>query len=484
MVSRLVACLVALSSVGAAASTGPGRAASVDDPPRWSPADTWVTIASVMAWADPGLEDFDRFRRKDLELDRVLGERGVPASQRRLLMDDQATVEDVVAALGDQLQRAPAGSLLVFYFQGHGIFDAEHRFVMTTTETTTRAPAETGLTLEDLLPIFARRDARDRVLLLGDACYSGHLADLAAALSWLGIPTLALTSADPRSESSQNWTFTQALIDALRGRAIVDRDGDGQIRLTELAEEARLAMRHREGQPIGFSRPHQAFGDLILGPALGLDHPISGPKLHLIEPRGEVFARGDWILTRRLAGERSVARVLGARREEGRPVELRVEYYDFSERIFWWVPEDRVDPIFFEEWPIGSTLQVLDDEQLLRAIVLRSEDGLHLVHYVGYDDTEDEWVTPDQIIGPWDPALERERVLVVDGSTLTEAVVKRRLGDRVCVRYRGSSWLDDRCVSPDQVRPDPRTADNGAPNALSPNPPTPAPLRPPAISPR
>jgi hypothetical protein len=418
----------------------------------WEPDKTWVTIASVMKWKDPGLEDFDTRRRKDLVLDERFASRGVPNDQRALLIDNDATKHTVVHAVLRQVQRAPAGSTFIFYFQGHGVFDEAHRFVMTTTETLVADASNTGLTLSDLFAVYSLRGSRDRIILLGDACYSGHLGDLAVALTALGIPTLALTSADARAESSENWTFTQALIDALEGRTLVDKDGDGDILLSELAEEARLAMRHREGQPIGFSRPRPEFQDLRLGPARPLLDPVNGPGLDTLEPRGAHFGRGDWVLATRLAGERSVARVLGAKTEDGKPTRLRVEYYDFTDRLYAWAREDLVDPILFEEWPVGADLRVLDDGEAHRATVKVADKGLHLVSYVGYAATEDEYVAPDQILGPWDAAQERERVLVSRGATLQEAVVKGHFLDRVCVRFRGSSWLDDRCVQASRVR--------------------------------
>lgn len=421
-------------------------------PAPWEPERTWVTIASVMRWDDPELEDFDTRRRKDLVLDHKFEERGVPNAQRGLLVDRDATRDRVVAHLEKQARTAPAGSTFIVYFQGHGVFDDHHRFVMTTAETETDRASETGLTLSDLLGPLSLRGPRDRVILLGDACYSGHLGGLALVLTQLGVPSLALTSADARSESSENWTFTQALIDALDGRSFVDKDGDGQVLLSELAEEARVAMRHREGQPIGFFRPSVVFADLVLSAARPWGDPVNGPELDKLELRGNDFGRGDWVLATRLAGERSVARVLGASHEEGKAVRLRVEYYDFSDRLYAWAREDRVDPILFEEWPVGSELRVVDDGEALRALVQVADAGLHLVRYVGYAESEAEYVAPDQILGPWDPRQDREKVLVRRGSSLQEAVVKGRFRDRVCVRFRGSSWLDDRCVDAVKVQ--------------------------------
>jgi hypothetical protein len=437
-------------------------AARAEPVPAWDPTRTWALVAGVLRWQDPSLEPSSTHHRKDVELMKVLADRGVPAAQRTLLVDRDATARAVLAALGEQVAAAPKGSTFLVYFEGHGLFDASRRYVLATAETHTERLDRTGLGVGALFPILAVRGATDRVLLLGDACYSGHLAAVASALSYLGVPAISLTSAAETSASSENWTYTQAFIDALLGRPIVDRDRDGEIRLSEVAEEARLAMRFREGQPIGWAA--LGFPDLVLATTA-----VWAPDILALDERGEVFARGDWVIARRLDGERSIARVLGAKREEGRPLRLRLEYYDFSDRLFGWAREDRADPVMFLTYPVGTRLRVEDDDQVFAARVVKVEDDMHLVHFEGLapdgGDTDpsdvelpmDAFVTPDQILGTLDPAEDASRrVLVEDGGDLYEAVVKGRFRGEVCVRYPGSPLVEDDCVPESRISPDPR----------------------------
>lgn len=447
----LSACLVAL--IGA----GPSHAIE-----RWEPERTWALVAGVVRWQDPALAPFEAHHRKDLELMNALADRGVPASQRVLLIDRQATRDAVLAVLGGQVAAAPPGTTFVVYFEGHGLYDDSGRFLLATSDTDTTNLARTGLDAASLLTVLAHRGASDRVLLLSDACYSGRLTGLAVALTFLGVPTLALTSASEVSASSKNWTFTQALIDGLRGRAIVDRDGDGRVLLTEIVDEARLAMRHREGQPIGFAPI--GWSDLVISRTAPWRRSIAE-----LDPAGDVFVRGDWVVARRLDGARGIARVLGARRDEdeARGVRLRVEYYDYADRTFGWAWETRTDPLMFYVYPVGTRVRVRHEDRVYAARVARVEDELHFVVFEGWAPAQEheagdtlpvaQFVTQDQILGHLDPAEEAaQRVLVEERGDLYEALVKGRFRDQLCVRYPGSPLVQDECVPASRVTRDTR----------------------------
>lgn len=369
--------------------------------PVWDPATTWSVTAGVLRWKDKDLDSFSPYGRKDKILDKTLDERGVPDAQRVLLIDKQATAAAVLDAVGRQVVAAPAGATFVFYFTGHGVRDAKGQLVLTTTDTDSQRLESTGLRASALVPLYALRGARDRVILLSDACTSGDLAAVAWSLLVLGVPTVALTSAAAQSESTGNWTFSQTIIDVLRGRALIDLDEDGAVTLAEAAVEARVAMRHREGQPIGFTAAGVPL-ELVLAEA------APWPKdLAALEVSGDRWRRGDWVVVMR-NGEDVVGRVLGAERKPGRrgtrgppEIRLRLAFFGYADETLGWAREDRARAVAFASHAIGTRLAVADDDEVYEAVVRRSEDGLHFVHYEGYEASEDEWVTPDQILGTW-----------------------------------------------------------------------------------
>lgn len=416
--------------------------------PTWDPARTWTVTTGVLSWKDKDLSNFSTYNRKDRELDQTLAERGVPDAQRVLLIDRAATTDAVLRAIGRQVVEAPRGSTFVFYFTGHGVRDDAGGLVLATSDTRVADLDRTGLHAQDLLPLFLTRGPKDHVLLVSDACTSGDLTHIGIALSLFGVPTASLTSAASQSESTGNWTFTQTLIDALRGRALIDADGDGQVTLSELAAEAKTAMKYREGQPTAFAPG--TVPDVVIAEAAPWPEPLAQLDL-----AGDVYHRGDWVVARQPDGERGVGRVLGVERVspngKKRPggVRLRLAFFGYADESFGWAREDRVQPIFFETWPIGTHLRIEDDDDTYEAIVLETQEDLHFVHYEGYEATEDEWVTPDQILGPWEPDDADPRAVEVGGRA---AWVKGNVGDKVCVRYPGSDWTHDECVQPERVK--------------------------------
>ena len=407
---------------------------------------TWAIVAGVVHWNDPDLPDFSPRHRQDKALFDALGKLGVPASQRVLLLDRAATRDRILASIRKQVQAAPPGATFLFFFSGHGLYE-ERQFILATADTKLDQLDKTGLGLGPLVGTYAGRTSRDRVLLLSDACYSGHLGAAAWSLTRMGVPAAALAAAPDKGTSTENWTFTAVLMDALAGMPFVDGNRDGQVTLGELASELRDVMKHREGQPVGFA----AAG---VGPDLVLGKTAAWPaRIAKLTERGDRFGRGDWVLAQRpRRTERAPARVLGATRDAAGKVTLALSFYDFSQEVLGRRPESEVQPMVFETWPIGTHLKV-DDEDLgeTEALVVQVRDELHLVRFLA--DGRDEWIMPDQILSAWNAADEHPRVEVLSDGDWLGAIVKVERGAEVCVRYPGYDWTEDECVPKANVRP-------------------------------
>lgn len=420
---------------------------------------TWVVVAGVLEWSDPGLGAFPKENRKDKELFDKLGALGVPASQRTLLLDSQATALAVEKALTEVIAKAPADATLIFYFAGHGVKDQAGQIIFTSSETRLDKLDSTGINLSKLGRLLDRFKGK-RIILLADCCYSGGLADVAATLRTKR-PVVALTSAEASNISTGNWTFSQTIIDGLSGRSLLDRDSDGSLTLTELAVEVKDAMRHRESQRYGFAN-HGVPDDLVI--ATSRVNPDvdgrDGPDQGALQRRGWVNApRTD-------AGKhkgKAVARILTVegRKSGGKAL---VEFYDYSDATRTWVPLTDLEPIVLQTWPVGALLDVTWQGQVYQAKVLKRDDGFMYITYPGYDAHWDEWVSALRVVGTsgtsgtsgtagaTDLASPKKKAKVQWKGQWYDAVVNSEKDGRYCVSYVGytSQWAE--CVDKERIR--------------------------------
>ena len=120
----------------------------------------------------------------------------------------------------------------------------------------------------------------------------------------------------------------------------------------------------------------------------------------LISRRLEVRSEGDWYK----------ARVIDARGGS-----YRVHYFGFEDSDDEWVtrrqfrmPNATVNErnraaaidVKSSEYSIGANVEVNWQGDWYSAKILKGQTGRHLVHYVGYDDGWDEWVTDRRIRRP------------------------------------------------------------------------------------
>src|SRR2546423_13643342 len=142
---------------------------------EWDPAKTQVVLVSVTRWADPEILDFPKLGRLDGRLERAIVKSGVPSENVVLLKEEAATHDAVRDALGAAAKRTPAGGTVIFYFSGHGHRDGRGSVVLATSDMQSGAERDTRLGLDQLESILQKNARGKRVLLLGDACYSGAL---------------------------------------------------------------------------------------------------------------------------------------------------------------------------------------------------------------------------------------------------------------------------------------------------------------------
>ncbi|MBW4520911.1 MAG: caspase family protein [Scytolyngbya sp. HA4215-MV1] len=186
-----------------------------------------------------------------------------PTEQVRLLTKEQATRDDVLAALDQLAQTTTTDSTVLVYFSGHGyqVSSAmgEAYFLMPFgyDQTKLHKTAISGTELTTKLQAIPAK----KLLLLLDCCHAGGLSDAttlpyeaekaplppeAQALfaKGRGRMVIASSQADEKSLAGRPYSaFTLALIEALAGKGASKKDG--YVRVTDLALYAREVVSRR-----------------------------------------------------------------------------------------------------------------------------------------------------------------------------------------------------------------------------------------------
>lgn len=404
-------------------------------------ASTYAVIIGVLNWQSPTLAGFSDRNRKDRELYEVLLERGVPAENMELLLDEQATRTRMWEALERTVTRAQSGSTLLFYYAGHGVRGGDGTIYFANYDMGPRAE-RSGFSIDALGDLLKRAFRGERVVLMADCCYSGGLTRVAHALEQAGIPASVLTSAEASNLSTANWTFTQTIIDGLRGDRLCDRDSDGTITLHELSREVADAMKYRERQRHGYA------------PGSVATHwPLSrartrGPQF---QPETNDIYIGKYVSAKTKRGWEP-ARV---RRIEGDNV--HVQLYRYSDKKDIRSSRQQLQSLSFRRYPVGSDILVYWGGKLWDAHVTSVDGDFHRITYPGWPSYWDEWVMSDRIADTNSAETldfrEGDAIQVEWRGAWYPALVVKIRGNRALIHYdeHDDSW--DEWVTRHRMRP-------------------------------
>ncbi len=410
-------------------------------------------IVGVLEWKS-GLTSYPKRHRKDQELRDVLVQRGTPAENIALLLDSDATLPKIRAAIANALNTSEKGSTLIVYYAGHGSpVDKDFCFANYDIEPGRK---ETAWSMNELGATLAKDFKGRRAIFWADCCYSGGLELAVDALAAKKIPACSLTSASTANSSTQNWTFTQSIIDGLRGEPLVDLNGDGKITLGELHAEVDGAMRNLEAQQDGFK-------------ASGIDNDFVLARASAARAKGPkgAFPLGSYVL----AGGR-MGRVVGAEGEK-----YAVQFYDYSDKT---CEKVAAKDLVASTRKVGDLFIRLDagakPDCLVKwsggwfdATVLKKEDNRWFIHYLGDDNSWDEWVGSERIrfISNKPPAdVAKPDCQVSWNGGWYDATVLKSEAKRWFIHYTNddSSW--DEWVGPERIRYlTPKPADAPAPKS-------------------
>lgn len=402
--------------------------------------DTYGVVAGVLSWRDKSFTVYPVGNRKDKELYDTLVARGALPDNFALLLDTAATRDAVYAAVKDKASKAPPGSTFIFYYAGHGVNRERGGVFFANYDIQSGKAKETGLSPEVLGNIIAQNFKGARAVLLADCCYSGALQLTARELSKSSVAAAALTSASASNTSAGTWTFSQTVIDALNGRALLDRDNDGFITFGELSEDIAGAMKYRERQLSGSFVPEKMRGTAISADSGRYSGRISSGA----------FSVGEYVGVLGEGGSRT-AQVLGFVGDR-----CSVEFYDYSDKTVSAESFGALSKIEFGVYPAGKDVTVLWGTKPYAAKILEVRDSFHLITYPGWSHSWDEWVMSDRILGPvagggTTAAPAGEQVSAEWQGDCYPAVVLEKQEGRAFIHYAGYGPSWDEWVGPERL---------------------------------
>ncbi len=340
----------------------------------WDPAHTWIFAVGVLHWKHS--EMFGSFpvkERRDAELVDFFKQHGVPSDHIVYLQDENGTQKRIDAAFRTELKKIGQNDLLIVYYAGHGSKSAKGQDVHLASYDAGDEGVP-GWSVNSIPKTISANSSGQRVLWLIDCCYSGQAAR-AIANSEASPAYACVTSSSASESSTGHWTFTEALLDALRGAGYVDLNHDGVITLAEFASHAHADMALGEEQLSTFATTGGFDQQMVLSRAATLESPRVGE-------RGQIQWHADWWPVRVI-------------QENGG--KLKVHYIGYSAGDDLWVTPDKLRPIKPVQYAVGSEIEVLWKKKWYPAKVLKVEDGIHLIHYTDYDSSWDEWVASKRI---------------------------------------------------------------------------------------
>jgi Caspase domain/Agenet domain len=344
---------------------------------EWQPQTTWVFAVGLLEWADSDfLPSFSEAvaGRYDARLVNFFREQGVPDNQIIYLQDAEATLEAIQTQLPEFLANTADDDLLIFYFTGHGGWDAEsgtHYFYNYDAQSD---DADTNWIVSSVFDDIEANFNGSRAVLLADCCYSGGIIDEVKCRD-TDLAYACVSSAYAHNTSTGAWTFTEALLKGLQGDPSVDLDGDRAITLYDFARYAELEVAFVEDQKSMFATTN----DFDMQMRLSV-----------------VVADADLQIGRRIEAEQDEtwykAKILAVNKDG----DFRVKYIiDNTEE---WVSPERIRTYEPELLEIGSEVEAQsEDSEWYPAVVKKAWYGLHYISYDDFSEEWNEWVGEDRL---------------------------------------------------------------------------------------
>lgn len=183
--------------------------------------------------------------------------------KERLLLDEQATSDNVRAAIDWVVENATERDFVMFFIAAHGIVDKNENYYVATHKADLNSPRATCLQWRELHGMLS--DLRSRVFLFVDTCHAGGALGngkvtfnpLLGQSAHAGIVVFAASQpGQPSLERDGNGVFTKALLDMLQD-AESDRDKplNHRLSITEIEHNLdRRVTRMTDGRQVPVSQ--------------------------------------------------------------------------------------------------------------------------------------------------------------------------------------------------------------------------------------
>lgn len=342
----------------------------------WNPARIWAFVVGVLEWEHEDIyKPFPQKNRRDAQLVQLFKDQGVPAKQIVYLQDRAATTETISHRFEQHLKQTAAGDLLFVYYCGHGTSDDDDYFLLASYDAD--EDENLGWYGESIPEAIEEHFKGSHAMIVLDCCQSGSMLDLVPEDS-RKVSYACLSSSLASETSTGNWTFTEGLIMGLQGLAFVDADHDKSITLRELFDQLAENMAFAEEQVSVFATTGKFDPKLVVAAA----RPSKDAR---IGKRVEAFDGHNWYR----------AQIVDVRGSE-----VKVHYFGYEVSDQQWLTPEHVREVVWTRYEPGSTVEVLSEGDWYESTVLEVYGGIHLVHYEGYDDDDDEWVPSKRIRKP------------------------------------------------------------------------------------
>ncbi len=393
------------------------------------PADTRLVMTGVLQWQDPAVNSFSDENRKDQELFDLISATGIPDTASTLLLDSQGTLEKMTNNIRRHMKACTENSTFIFYYAGHGSKIGDKYYFC---NYDMGQDATSMFNVETLYELASKHFNGKRIVLLADCCYSGSLLAVGKKIAELGKEVIVLTSATSSNISTGNWTFTQTLLDDLRGDPFADSDGNGMISLTETAAEIKEAMKYREYQLNGFAAYNLEADKIQIGRCVA--------QSSATQTDSGIYS-ADYVYAH-TAKKWRTARVM---KTAGGT--YTCQFYNYSVKEDVELSAENVREVYFPVYEVGAKVEVEWEGKYYKSTILKTDDVFMYIHYDGDDDSYDEWVMYDRI---W-TGKEVETEIEWNGVWYAGYILEQK-GDRFFITYKGDEHSWDEWVTKDRLR--------------------------------